>query len=190
MKKRNMVSTTSTRHVVLGLLAQHPMSGYDIRHLLGGLSWLVDGPSFGTLYPGLHTLLADGLVTVEVISSEGKPSRKVYSITEAGRKALQEWASRRVQSGGSLKEFVMRLVLASSLSETGLRDCLERRLEQVVSFRPRIEEALVATSEEGDLGQYLTLDYGLALADAEQTWLDRTLARLTTRSQSVGAAKV
>ena len=190
MKKRNAVSTTSTRDVVLGLLAQRPMSGYDIRRLLGGLSWLVDSPSFGTLYPGLHALLADGLLTVEVISSESKPSRKVYSITDAGRKALQEWASRRVQSGGSLKEFVMRLGIASNLSETGLHAHLEQRRELVASRQPRIEQALGATSEEVDLGQYLTLDYGLALADAELAWLDRTLARLARRSQSFGAAQV
>ena len=178
MKKRYKVRTTSTRDVVLGLLAQRPMSGYDIRRLLGGLSWLVDGPSFGTLYPGLHTLFADGLVTVEVIPSESRPPRKIYSITQAGREAFQEWASQRVQPGGSLKEFVMRLVLAGNLSETGLCDYLEQRLEHVASFRPRIEEALVATSEDGDLGQYLTLDYGLALADAELAWLHRTLSRL------------
>ncbi len=182
MKKRGMVSTMSTRDVVLGLLAQRPMSGYDIRRLLGGLSWLVDSPSFGTLYPGLHALLADGLVTVEVISSESRPPRKGYSITEAGSKAFQEWASQRVQLGSSLKQFVIRLSPAGNLSETGLHDYLEQRRELVASRRPNIEQALGVASEEVDLGQYLTLDYGLALADAELAWLDRTLSRLAKRT--------
>ena len=181
MKKHIKASSTSTRNVVLGLLAQRPMSGYDIRRLLGGLSWLVGSPSFGALYPGLHTLLADGLATVEAAPSEKGPLRKIYSITEAGREALQDWASQRVQPGGSLKGFVMRLVLASNLSSSSLYDYLQQRLEQVASFRPRIEEARGATTEEIDLGQYLTLDYSLALADAELAWLDRTLARLSKR---------
>ena len=179
MKKRSMAGTTTTRNVVLGLLAQRPMSGYDIRRLLGGLSWLVDGPSFGALYPRLHTLLEDSLVTVEVISSESKPPRKVYSITQAGRKAFQEWASHRVQSGGSLKEFVMTLGLASNLSKTDLHTCLEQRRGQVASYQPKVEQALAVMGEQMNLGQYLTLDYGLALAEAELAWLDRTLTRLS-----------
>jgi PadR family transcriptional regulator AphA len=131
-------------------------------------------------------MLADGLVTVELIPNESRPSRKIYSITEAGRRALQEWAGQRMQPVGSLKEFVMRLALAGSLPETGLIDYLRQRLEQVSSFRPRIEEALAARREEGDLGQYLTLDYGLALADAERAWLNRALSQLAERSQAVG----
>ena len=83
----------------------------------------------------------------------------------------------------------MRLGLASNLSESGLDAYLEQRREQVASYRPRLEQALGATSEEMHLGQYLTLDYGLALADAELAWLDGTLARLAKRSQSVGAAE-
>jgi DNA-binding PadR family transcriptional regulator len=189
MKKHNSAVTTSTQDIVLGLLAQRAMSGYDIWRLLGGLSWLVDSPSFGTLYPGLHTLLADGLATVEVIASNGRPPRKVYTITEAGRKAFQDWASQRVQLGSSLKDFVVRLALASNLPLSGLHAYLEQRREQVASNRPRIEQDLRAMSEESDLGQYLTLDYGLALADAELAWLERTLDRLTSQPQSVVGAR-
>ena len=184
MKKRNKVGGPSTRHVVLGLLAQRPMSGYDIRRVLGGLSWLVDSPSFGTLYPGLHTLLESGMVTVEVIPSESRPPRKVYTITDAGREAFQQWVSQRMQLGSSLRQFVIGLSLAGNLPETELHDYLEKRREQVASRKPGIEQALRAASEEVDLGQHLTLDYGLALADAELAWLDRTLAHLSKRSQS------
>jgi hypothetical protein len=113
-----------------------------------------------------------------VIPSETRPARKVYSITEAGRKVFQEWVSRRVQLGSSLKQFVIRLSLAGNLSETGLRDYLTQRREHVASRRPGIKQALDGVSEETDLGQYLTLDYGLALADAEIAWLDTALDRL------------
>lgn len=187
MKRSSRIRATSIREVVLGLLARHSMSGYDIRRRLGGLPWLVDSPSFGSLYPGLHTLLADGLVTVEVIPNESRPPRKIYSITEAGRMALQEWAGQPVQPDSSLKEFVMRLVLAGSLSPTGLNDYLEQRLEQVAAIQPELREAVTAASDNGDLGQRLTLDYGLALAEAEMAWLDHTLSQLSERSKAVGS---
>jgi DNA-binding PadR family transcriptional regulator len=189
MRKRSEASSISTRRVVLGLLAQRPMSGYDIKRLLGSLSWLVDGPSFGTLYPELHTLLADGMVTVEVVPSESRPPRKVYSTTQQGREAFREWVNRRVPLGSSLKQFVIRLSLAGHLPGAQLHDWLEQRRELVASRRPKIEQALGAISEQEDLGRYLTLHYGLGLADAELAWLDRTLARLTNRALLVGATE-
>jgi PadR family transcriptional regulator AphA len=51
------------------------MSGYDIKRFLKSLGWLIDGPSFGSLYPALRALLKDGLVTVEVVSSQDRPPR-------------------------------------------------------------------------------------------------------------------
>jgi len=69
---------------LLGLLARWPMSGYDIKRFLKGLGWLVDSPSFGSLYPALHALLESGLVTVEVVPHHDKPPRKIYTITEKG----------------------------------------------------------------------------------------------------------
>lgn len=185
MKRRNRV--TGTREFVLGLLAKRPMSGYDIRQLLSGLSWLVDSPSFGTLYPGLHALHADGLVTVKVIPNDSRPPRKIYSITDAGRATLREWLAQPEQRASSLREFVMRLALAGSLSEAGLTDLLEQRRQLVASVRPKIEDARTAAGEEDDVGRYLTLDYGLALADAELAWLERTLSHAQGRQQPVAA---
>ena len=86
------VRSVSLRHFILGLLAQQPMSGYDIRQVLNGLGWLVGNPSFGSLYPALHALLKDGMVTVDVDARPGRPSRKIYSIADAGRQTLQEWS--------------------------------------------------------------------------------------------------
>ena len=88
-----MASTMSIRRFILGLLARQPMSGYDIKRFLKSLSWLIDSPSFGSLYPALHALLEDGLVTVEVVPRQDKPPRKIYSVTEAGRCCEGGWTS-------------------------------------------------------------------------------------------------
>jgi PadR family transcriptional regulator AphA len=177
-----MASTMSTRHFILGLLARQPMSGYDIKRFLHSLNWLVDSPSFGTLYPALHALLADGLVTMEVVPSEGRPPRKIYTITDAGGRVLQRWMDQPVDSDASLKTFVMRLTLANHLSPADLRAYLEQRRAQVAAHRLALERAIEAVDEGIDVGERLTLDYGLSLATAELAWLDRTLARLSQPS--------
>jgi DNA-binding PadR family transcriptional regulator len=155
------------------------MSGYDIKCLLESWSWLVDSPSFGSLYPTLHALQDDGLVTVERVPGQGKPARKVYTITEAGMQALREWVDQPVAQDASLKTFIMRLILASNFSHTGLIAYLQQRRSQVTVHRATLEQIAGTLDEMGDLGQRLASDYGLALASAELVWLDSALEHLS-----------
>jgi len=183
-----MASTKGIRHFILGLLTQQSMSGYDIKRFLDRLSWLIDVPSLGSLYPSLHALLRDGLVTMEVVASQDRPSRKIYSITEAGEEALRAWLNRPTGSNASLKKFVMRLALAGQLSQVGLLAHLEQRRTRVVAQKMTLEQAIEAEDEGAGFRERLVLDYGLSLAAAELAWLDSTLARLSQPSPSVEAA--
>jgi DNA-binding PadR family transcriptional regulator len=167
----------SLRQFILGLLVQQPMSGYDIRQVLQSLGWLVGNPSFGSLYPALHDLLDKGLVTVDEVKRPGRPSRKIYTITDAGKRTLQKWIDQPVGPHASAKAFVMRLVLADSYSPAGLVTQLHQRRAQVVAHRATLKE-LAARDEAESQGRRLAVDYGLALADAELAWLDVQLERL------------
>jgi PadR family transcriptional regulator AphA len=177
-----MASNMSIRDFVLGLLARQPMAGYDIKRFLNKLSWLIGSPSFGSVYPTLHALLKDGLATVEVVPSQDRPPRKTYTITAAGRQALNERLGQPTAAGFSLKAFVMHLALASHLSHADLCAHLEQRRGQVAAHRDNLEQAATAMDESVDLGECLTIDYGLVLANAELDWLDHTLARLSEPS--------
>jgi PadR family transcriptional regulator AphA len=172
-------ATVSSRHFILGLLAQRPMSGYDIKRFLKSLSWLIGSPSFGSLYPALHALLRDDLVTVRVLPREGKPSRKIYGITKAGREALAEWINQPAKSSAPLKAFVMRLILADSFTPAGLTAHLQQRRAQVAAHHATLGQAGGAIDEGTGLGQRLALDYGLTLATTELAWLDSILNRLS-----------
>ena len=164
------------------------MSGYDIKRFLKNLSWLIDVPSFGSLYPSLHALLKDGLVTMEVVVRQDRPPRKIYTITEAGKEALQAWLSQPSEPNASLKKFVMRLALAGQLSQVGLLAHLEQRRARVAAQKASLEQ-FIAKGEDADLGERLMLNYELSLAAAELAWLDSTLARLSQPSLFVEAAE-
>ena len=165
--------------LLLGLLNQKPMSGYDIKRYLKSLSWLIGSPSTGALYPALHSLQGDGLVIAQGATSPGRPPRKVYSITEAGKIALQEWAGQPVMTDLPLKAFIMRLILAGYWSGIRLRAQLQQRRTEVATHQDALQRSLQTLDPGDDLGQCLALDYGLAVAGAELAWLDSTLARLT-----------
>jgi DNA-binding PadR family transcriptional regulator len=155
------------------------MSGYDIRRFLKSLSWLIGSPSSGSLYPILRALLEEGMVTVETIPGQDKPAKKVYTIAGPGKQALQLWADQPVASKTPLKAFLMRLLLAGNFSSAGLVDHLQQRRAQVAAQHGALGQAGEILQEKDDPGQFLAMDYGLALATAELAWLDHTLSELS-----------
>lgn len=176
-------SKVSLRFLVLGLLAQQPMSGYDIKRFLKGLSWLIGSPSSGSLYPVLRTLREDGLVTVEVVPGVDKPPRKIYSIEEAGQEALQAWIQEPMAPELPLKAFVMRLLLAGSFPPANLAAYLQQRRTQVATQQADLVRMSESLHTGTDLGLSLALNYGLELASAEMSWLDSTLDGLSDGTQ-------
>jgi PadR family transcriptional regulator AphA len=168
----------SFRYFILGLLAQQAMSGYDIKQSMRGLGSLVGSPSFGTIYPALHALLQEDLVTVEVLSRPDKPLRKTYSITDAGRDALGAWVAQPVPPSASPKTFVMRLVPMADSVRPALIAHLRQRREAVVAHRSALERTTAELDGRANLGQHLAMEYGLATTTAELDWLDMVLARL------------
>ena len=94
--------TGSTGVMVLRLLADEPMYGYQIVKELQARSEGYFQMEQGTLYPALHRLERDGLVHSEwQIISEGPP-RKYYHITDAGQEALLKGAAQWVDFSQSL----------------------------------------------------------------------------------------
>jgi DNA-binding PadR family transcriptional regulator len=166
------------RYFVLGLLAQRPMSGYDIKCCFESFGWLIHGPSFGSLYPMLHALLEEEHLTVEVTEGESGLSRKVYTITEEGRQSLEKWIDESLETEKSLKTFLMHLMVADNLSREALLTYLKRRRSQVADYQTTLKQIGETTGGNGDLGERLAIDYGRVLAAAETVWLDRKLDQL------------
>lgn len=82
----------SLRHAILGILDYSDMHGYQLKRVLEeGISsfWPVN---LAAIYPSLHRLEEEGLVSFHrEPSGEGRPDRKVYTITAEGREELVRW---------------------------------------------------------------------------------------------------
>lgn len=84
--------TGSTTVMILRLLADKPMYGYQIVKELQSRSEGYFELEQGTLYPALHRLENDGLVSSRWEIIADGPSRKYYHITDKGRAALEKSA--------------------------------------------------------------------------------------------------
>ncbi len=78
--------------LVLMALLDGPKHGYDVSKFIEERSNGFFRMPFGTLYPILHRLEKDGLVSVEIEGSEAKP-KKVYKLTRSGKSSAADEAS-------------------------------------------------------------------------------------------------
>lgn len=79
----------STAMMVLKLLSEKDMYGYEMIEVLWERSQNVFELKAGTLYPLLHGLEEKGMLTAYE-KEAGNKIRKYYSITKRGRKMLEE----------------------------------------------------------------------------------------------------
>jgi len=81
----------SLPHVILTVLSTRDATGYDITKEFSysiGYFWKA---SHQQVYRELNKMAQNELVSCVLQPQDGKPDRKVYSITEAGRRALGQW---------------------------------------------------------------------------------------------------
>lgn len=84
----------NTPALVLAVLEDAPQHGYAIAREINRRSDNALHCKQGTLYPALHALERDGLITGEWETGDGKRPRKVYALTQSGRAEL----ARRVRT--------------------------------------------------------------------------------------------
>lgn len=76
----------STRLVILGLLRERPLYGYEIKHVIEDHMGDWTNIAFGSIYFALGKLADEGFIEKVATEQEGKrPSRSIYQITAAGR---------------------------------------------------------------------------------------------------------
>jgi len=170
----------SVRHALLGLLAQRPRHGYELRAafeaVVGGEeNWDVKPAQ---VYTTLLRLQEGGLVREEAAMQDGGPEKHIYEITPAGREALAEWFSTGVESEHHRDEFFIKLVLSMASGEADPYQVIwaqrSRLYQELHAVTLRRSEA----DPETDLAYILLLEKVIMHLEADLRWLEIVEARL------------
>lgn len=97
-----------TDFLILGLLAERPLSGYQIKKIVDIRFRFFWSESFGQIFPALKALAAAGLVQETEEQTENGRAAKTYEITPAGRSSLQEWLRRPVEKESYRLEILLK----------------------------------------------------------------------------------
>lgn len=134
--------------VVLAMLREEPRHGFAIASLTApggplGRVWHLPRPM---VYRALGRLEPAGLVTPSSVESESGPQRTVYTLTPAGRRAVDDWLRRPVEH---VREFrSVLLVKLALLDRRGVDPGVLLRAQ-----REMLEPIVDALARERDGGE-------------------------------------
>ena len=115
MQLQRQIRKGSTPVLILSLLAEQPMYGYQIAQELERRSEGYFEMKEGLLYPALHQMERDGLLKSEWRRVAGSRRRKYYFITQEGHKVL----ARSVAEWTTFTEELMRMIEGHGHVEPG-----------------------------------------------------------------------
>src|SRR5438046_2728057 len=121
-----VVGTVSLKYGVLGLLAEEPLHGYEVKNrfeaMLGG-TWEVN---IGQIYTTLQRLERDGLV--RPVGARGDRGKLAYELSPDGHKALDQWLAEPDSGPQQLHEDIyVKLLLATRIANGDLKGMLARQ---------------------------------------------------------------
>jgi DNA-binding PadR family transcriptional regulator len=78
-------------HAILVSLAERAGTGYDLARRFDNSIGYFWSATHQQVYKVLARMQADGWVSVTLVEQDGRPDKKVYEVTAAGRDALAGW---------------------------------------------------------------------------------------------------
>lgn len=138
----SIVKAMSLEHLILGILKEEPLSGYDINKRFRYVVEFFWSADQSQIYRALYKMKDMGWVNVETIAQEKNPNKKVYSLTPEGRAELSEWLLRPLEPQPSRALWLGQLFFADDLSTEDICHLLEMRVTHLKGHLKILETRL------------------------------------------------
>ncbi len=169
---------------ILVCLAEEPLTGYELAKSFDtsiGFFWRADHQQ---IYRELKRLRDNDWVSDELVVQQGRPNKRRYSITDAGRAHLMEWSQQPQQPPPIKDDLLVKLYSLADVDAGAVREQIADRLtghRDRLKLYQRIERTIYREIEEDDVagvGRLLGLRAGLAYERAWIRWCTDALQQL------------
>jgi DNA-binding PadR family transcriptional regulator len=166
---------------VLGLLHEAPMHGYELRKRLTGLLGAFRAFSYGSLYPALRRMQADGLIVEDADplgtgTDAKRRARRVYQLTAAGKERFAELVADTGPQTFSDDGFGVHLAFFSRTPAASRMRILEGRRRQVEERREGLRSQVSKAGSKLDRYTDQLHRLGLETSEREVRWLNELIA--------------
>ncbi len=189
----------SLNHLLLGI-THDGATGYEIKRAFEeGLRHIWDA-ELSQIYTALQRMEGRGLLKSTRTPGARGTGRRVYKLTSAGRRELEQWLHSDPVLHDERHPFLVQLCLLGELgdeSETlkyfhALKAAMSTRLQAIEAIEDRWrrhDPAYPNVAAPAGFHMQLTLEFGLANARAAIECCERSIARVRARIGAAGARK-
>ena len=187
----------SLRDAVLAALLEGESSGYDLAKDFDASVanfWMATPQQ---LYRELERLAEQGLIQARIVEQQRRPNKRMFSLTEAGYAAIQQFTGRPAKLSAIRDELLVK-VQAFDVGDAAavLKMIIERRdwaaakVQRYERLRSRIldgrsEAEFLTTAPR--VGPYLTLMRGISYEEENVRWAERAQAIVEQRQGAATA---
>ncbi len=176
----------NVRTICLAILYEGEATGYEIRKLSteGEYCYFVDA-SFGAIYPALAKLEDDKLVTSRVEQQEGKPAKKIYSITALGRHEFINSLFEQLGEDEYRSEFLLFARFAAELPRSLVQVRLKERLASLDNAIAEMDRLESNYTQQADRW---IIDYGRSCMAFARDYIEAHMGELLALARPDAAA--
>jgi DNA-binding PadR family transcriptional regulator len=149
------------KSMLLGFLMRSSMTGYELKKAFSISFSFFSGLSYGSIYPALKKMEQEGLITMQLQIQDSAPNRKIYTITDAGRKAFIDSLRAPFSFERSKSLFLTKLFFFAYLSPDERIAATTKHLESIEEVHRELEAARPEIEAHADRYQYLCFEFGL-----------------------------
>ncbi|GHH38466.1 PadR family transcriptional regulator [Streptomyces candidus] len=169
---------------VLGLLRESPMHGYELRKRLNTSLGVFRAFSYGTLYPCLKSLLANGWLIEEpgsapedalAASLAGRRAKIVYRLTAEGKEHFEELLSHTGPDSWEDEHFAARFAFFGQTEREVRMRVLEGRRSRLEERLEKMRASLARTRERLDDYTLELQRHGMESVEREVRWLNELI---------------
>lgn len=177
----SMVRISDLEASILGLLYEEPQHGYQLEKTIEAWSMRNWAPiGFSSIYYVLKKLEKKNLVKSKMEKVEGKPSRKVFTITELGKCTMKEKLTDLLSWNKKLiSPFDLGIAYLNYLEPQTVIDCLENYIESAKG-RIKFLESSVKMQEELDAPYHVVALFSRPLTHlkTEMEWIEQFIEKI------------
>jgi PadR family transcriptional regulator AphA len=156
----------------LGLLSLREACGYDLKKEFGSIFKHFYPAGYGSIYPALADLAENGLVICREIPQEGKPDRKIYRITDKGRRFFSQALRDTAPKHKMRSEFLAMLYFADLIEPERLSTLLDERVKALKGAIVDIDQIEESWGKETPAGARFVAGFGASVAKAAADYIE------------------
>jgi DNA-binding PadR family transcriptional regulator len=180
-----------TAYVILGLLTEAPMTGYQLKQIIDIRFKFFWRESYGQIFPVLKAMAEEGDIVIQDMTQKQNRAQKMYAITPQGEAKLAAWLKLPVETEMIRMEILLKLYFGNLVERQTLLAHLnafqkahQKDLAQLDGFADEVSRLM---DQDANHPMVLSvIQFGQKVNRAYLEWADET-ATLLMKGESAHA---